>query len=168
MSKHSSSTRRYPRNSPQAAANIVALALISNGEVKPSEVAVLEAMRVHEQLGLTRQEWHDVVHELCIDLLGSATHGTDCQINGRMIERMLADIDDVALQRRVLRLCTAVINADRQVDEGESVVLLAAIDHWGLHPEEHELLEPLLYGLDFQVASRGARCNRVPTRSEID
>ena len=88
MNKHSSSTRRYPRNSPQAAANFVALALISNGEVKPSEVAVLEAMRVHEQLGLTRLEWHDVVHELCIDLLWSAAHGTDCRIDGRMIEQV--------------------------------------------------------------------------------
>ena len=157
MSKHSSSTRRYARNSPQAAANIVALALISNGEVKPSEVAVLEAMRAHEQLGLTRQEWHDVVHELCIDLLGSATHGTDCQIDGRMIEQMLADIDDVALQRLVLRLCTAVVNADGKIDDGESIVVLAAIDHWGLHPDEHELLEPLLYGLDFQVTARSTR-----------
>ncbi len=157
MSKHSSSTRRYARNSPQAAAHIVALALISNGEVKPSEVAVLEAMRVHEQLGLTRQEWHGVVHELCIDLLGSAAHGTDCRIDGRMIEQMLADIDDVALQRLVLRLCTAVVNADGKVDDGESIVVLAAIDHWGLHPDEHELLEPLLYGLDFQVTARSTR-----------
>jgi len=168
MSKHSSSTRRYPRNSPQAAANIVALALISNGEVKPSEVAVLEAMRIHEQLGLTRQEWHDVVHELCIDLLGSATHGTDCQIDGRMIERMFADVDDVTLQRVVLRLCTAVVNADGQIDDGESIVVLAAINHWGLHPDEHELLEPLLYGLDFQVAPRSARWSQASTRCESD
>lgn len=168
MSKHFSLIRRHPRNSPKAAANIVALALISNGEVKPSEVAVLEAMRVHEQLGLTRQEWHDVVHELCIDLLGSATHGTDCQIDGRMIERMLADVDDVTLQRLVLRLCTAVVNADGQIDDGESIVVLAAIDQWGLHPDEHELLEPLLYGLDFQVTPRGARCNRVSARNETD
>ena len=70
---------------------------------------------------------------------------------------MLADIDDVALQRLVLRLCTAVVNADGKIDDGESIVVLAAIDHWGLHPDEHELLEPLLYGLDFQVTARGAR-----------
>lgn len=157
MSKHSGSTRRYPRNCPRAAANIVALALISNGEVKPAEAAVLEAMRVHEQLGLSRKEWHDVVHELCIDLLWSSTHGTDCRIDGRKIEQMLADIDDVALQRLVLRLCTAVVNADGKIDDGESIVVLAAIDHWGLHPDEHELLEPMLYGLDFQVTARGGR-----------
>ena len=49
----------------------------------------------------------------------------------------------------------AAVDADRQVDEGESLVLRAAIDSWGLHPDEQELLEPLLYGLDFQVVRRG-------------
>ncbi len=157
MSKHWSSTRRYPRNSPHAAARIVALALISSGEVKPSEVAVLEAMQAHEQLGLTQQEWHDVVDELCTDLLASTTRGTDCLIDSRMIERLLGDVDDVRLQRLVLRLCTAAINADGQIDDGESFVMLAAIDQWGLDPDGQELLEPLLYGLDFQVVRRGAR-----------
>ena len=158
MSKHSSSAHRYPRNSPQASARIVALALISNGEIKPSELAELEAVHAHELLGLTRLEWHDVVHELCAELLWSATPGTDCLIDSWMIERMLAAVDDVTLQRLVLRLCAAVINADRQVDEGESIVLRAAINHWGLHPDEQEFLEPLLYGLDFQVLPRRARC----------
>ena len=157
MSKHSSSTRRYPRNSPHAAAHIVALALISSGEVKPSEVAVLEALLAHEQLGLTQHEWHDVVHGLCADLLASATPGADCLIDSQMIERLLCDVDDVRLQRVVVRLCTAAINADGQIDDGESFVMLAAIDHWGLDPDEQELLEPLLYGLDFQVVARGTR-----------
>ena len=157
MSKHSSSARRYSRNSPHAAARIVALALISNGMVTSAELAVLEAMRAHEQLGLTRQQWHDVVDELCADLLQAATPCTDCHVGSGTIERLLEDVSEVALQRLVLRLCTAVINADRQIDEGESIVLRAAIDSWGLHPDEQELLEPLLYGLDFQVVPRGTR-----------
>ncbi len=157
MSKHSSSTRRYPRNSPHAAGRIVALALISNGVVKPSEWAELESMQTHEQLGLTREEWHDVVGDLYVDLAGTGTPLADCLGDARMIERLLDDVDDVTLQRRVLRLCTAVIHADRQVDEGESAVLRAAIDHWDLYPEEREFFEPLLYGLDFQVGPRRTR-----------
>lgn len=157
MSKHSSSTRRYPRNSPRAAGRIVALAFISNGEVKPCEWAELKSMLAHEQLGLTRDEWHDVVSDLYFELVGTATALADCLVDARMIERLLDGVDDVALQSRVLRLCTAVINADGQVDEGESVVLRTAIDHWQLHPEAQELVEPLLYGLDFQVVPRGTR-----------
>ena len=157
MSKHSSSARRYPRNSPHAAARVVALALIANGEITTIELAVLEAMRAHDQLGITRQQWHDVVDELCFDLLEAAAPCADCHIGSAMIERLLDEVVDVPLQRLVLRLCAAVVNADRELDEGESVVLRTAIDRWGLHPDEQELLEPLLYGLDFQVKPRNTR-----------
>ena len=147
MSKHSSFTRSYTRNSPRAAARIVALALISTGEVKPSEVAALEKMQAHEQLGLTQQEWHDVVHELCADLLASATQSKDCLIDSWMVKRLFADVDDATLQGLVLRLCEAVINADGQIDDSESFILLAAVDHWGLALDEQKLPDPLLYGL---------------------
>ena len=157
MSKHSSSARRYARNSPHAAARIVALALISDGAVTAAELAALASIGAHEQLGLTRLQWHDVIDELCADLLQAATPCTDCHIGSASIENLLDNVSDVPLQRLVLRLCTVVVNADRQIDEGESVVLRAAIDSWGLHPDEQELLEPLLYGLDFQVLPRGTR-----------
>ena len=140
--------RSYPLNSPHAAARIVALTLLSDGQFQPTELAMLEAIQAHEQLGLTRHEWHDVVHEFCADLLASATRSTDCLIDSRTIARLLADVDNVTLQCLVLRLCTALINADRQVDKGESIVLLAAIDHWGLHPVGLEPLEPLPHDLD--------------------
>ena len=144
----------YPRNSPHAAARILALALISNGKVQSSELDALEAHDANGQLGITNQEWHDVVHDLCVHLLSTASRGTQCVIDSRLIESILDRVDDAALQRRVLRLCLAVVHADGKIDEGESVVLRAAIDRWELHSEEQSLVEPLLYGLDFEVVAR--------------
>ena len=45
----------------------------------------------------------------------------------------MAEIDDPKLRRKVLRLCIAVVKANGRVDEGESVVLVAVVEHWGLH-----------------------------------
>ena len=45
----------------------------------------------------------------------------------------MAEIDDPKLRRKVLRLCVAVVEADGQVDEGESAVLVAVVEHWRLH-----------------------------------
>lgn len=154
MSKQSFSPVRYPGNSPHAAGRIVALALIANGEVKRCEWAELKSMQVHDQLGLTKEEWHDVVSDLYFDLAGSARTIADCLADTRMIEPMLDDVDDAMLQRRVLQLCMAVINADRQVDEGESAVLRAAVERWELSPEQEQLVGPFLYGLDFHVMPR--------------
>ncbi|CAN5910540.1 hypothetical protein BH11PSE8_BH11PSE8_01230 [soil metagenome] len=151
----------YPRNSPRAAARILALALISNGQMQPSEIAALAEIDANGQLGITDEEWHGVVQELCVGLLSTTKRGSQCVIDSPLVEAMLDEIDDVALQRCVLRLCMAVIHADGEVDDGESIVLMAAVDRWELHPEEQPLLEPLLYGLDFEVAARGS-----PARGE--
>jgi hypothetical protein len=148
--------RPYPRNSAEAAARIVALALIANGRVEAAEVAVLDALQAAERLGLTRARWHGVITELCADLLEAARPGDEGRrIPGDVLNQMLDEVDDHGTQRLVLRLCSAVVQADRQIDDGESIVLLAAIERWGLHPDDHVLLEPVLYGADFEVRPRG-------------
>jgi hypothetical protein len=147
--------RRYPCNSAEAAARIVALTLIANGRIKAVETAALEALQAHERLGLTRPQWHGVIHDLCADLLGPARCGEESCVPIEVLDRMLDEVGDDATRRLVLRLCSAVVHADRQVDDGESFVLLAAIERWGLHPDDQALLEPMLYGTDFRVRPRG-------------
>lgn len=147
--------RPYLRNSAEAAARIVALALIANGRIKAAEVAVLDALQAPERLGLTRPQWHGVINDLCADLLGPARCGDEGRIPSDVLDRMLDEVEDGDTRRLVLRLCSAVVQADHQIDDGESVVLLAAVERWGLHPDDHALLEPLLYGADFEVRPRG-------------
>lgn len=155
MDTPSPQLRPYPRNSAEAAARIVALALIANGRIKAVETAALEALQAPERLGLTRPQWHGVIHDLCADLLGPARCGNEGCIPSGLLDRMLDEVDDDTTRRLVLRLCSAVVHADRQIDDGESFVLLAAIERWGLHPDDQALLEPMLYGADFQVRPRG-------------
>ena len=50
-------------------------------------------------------------------------------------ERLTKLIDDPALRLKLLRLCVSIVEADGHVAEGESIVLLAAVEHWGLHRE---------------------------------
>jgi len=64
-------------------------------------------------------------------------------------------------------LCSAVVHADCQIDDGESFVLLAAIERWGLHPDDQALLEPMLYGADFQVRRRGAEPPATTRRASV-
>ena len=46
--------RSYPRNSPQAAARIVALAMLADGDLTRTELDALDQLDAHEQLGLDR------------------------------------------------------------------------------------------------------------------
>ena len=56
--------RSYPRNSPEAAARIVALVLISDGHVCSSEFDILKQLGAERELGLEPQLLPHIVHTL--------------------------------------------------------------------------------------------------------
>jgi hypothetical protein len=51
----------------------------------------------------------------------------------------MAEIQDPTLRLKVLRLCVDLAEIDARVTEGESVVLVAAVDHGGMH---HAMRQP--------------------------
>ena len=61
--------RTYPRNSPEAAARIVALVLISDGHVCRSEVEALNQLDGARDLGLEPDNMPGIVQTLREDLL---------------------------------------------------------------------------------------------------
>ena len=127
--------RSYPRNSPQAATRILALAMLADGHQCPSELALLERLEVHAQLGLSRAELHAVVHTFCEDLLAVSTGmcwADLSQLKPDPLRQVLGEVDDPALQSQVLDLCVSLVAADRHLAEGESVVLAAALLQWRL------------------------------------
>lgn len=146
--------RRYPRNSPQAAGRLLAVALLANGEIKPCEWRRLRESGALERLRLPELEWHAVMDGLCQDLLQQATPGGNCLIDMACLRQWLDDIDDAALQALVIELCAEVIEADSEVHPTESLVVRTLLEHWVLPMPDQERVEPLVYGLDFQVMAR--------------
>lgn len=124
--------RSYPVNSPQAAGRIVALTLLADGHLCKAELDVLAQQRAAEQLGLTPAALQEVVRLFCEDLLaGARTDWSDaCSIDPRMLVELMAEIDDPELRLKVIKLCVAIVEADDHIAEGESTVLVAAVEHW--------------------------------------
>lgn len=151
--------RTYPRNSPRAAGRIVALAMIVDGRIGPVEKAALEALEATRRLGLTLAQWDEVMQDLCDDLLGPARLGDDGCISAELLDGMLDEVDDVQLRRLVLRLSSVVVHADRQINEAESFVLIAAIERWDLLADDPSLLDPMMKMID------GPRNLQVPSSS---
>ena len=129
--------RTSPHNSPQAAARIVALASLADGHLCQTELDVLDRLDAHRQLGLLRSELHDVMRDFCEDLL-AASHSSwadACRVDPQTLDALMAEVDEPSLRRKVLRLCISVVEADETVADGESMVLIAAVEQWGLHRE---------------------------------
>lgn len=127
--------RSYPRNSPQAATRILALAMLADGHQCPSELALLERLDVHAQLGLSRAELHAVVHIFCEDLMAFSAGmcwADLSQVRPDPLRQVLGEVDDPALQSLVMELCISLVKADHYLADTESVVLAAALLQWGL------------------------------------
>ena len=131
--------RSYPVNSPQAAARIIALTVVADGNIGDPEIEWLDRLAVHEMFGLSRHELHALLDTFCEDLLSSdqLQWSDACPVDERTLAALMGEIQDPALRLKLLRLCVELAEVDRQVHEGESIVLVAAVEHWGLH---HEML----------------------------
>jgi len=129
--------RTYPVNSPQAAARIVALALVADGHLSQVELDTVRNLRIAEQLGLDGPGWHEVLTSFCQDLLlASRTSWADVsRLEPVVLERMMSEVADPDLQRKVLQLCVSIAEADGPVSESESAMLVTAVDQWGLAEE---------------------------------
>lgn len=133
--------RTYPANSPQAAARIVALTVLADGDFGEAEIDWLDCLSVHRQLGLARHELHEILDTFCDDLLssGQLKWADVCPVDERTLADLMGEIQDPALRLKLLRLCVELAEADAHVTEGESIVLTAAVEHWGLH---YEMVRP--------------------------
>jgi len=129
--------RKYPQNSPQAAARIVALTLVADGDVGQAELALLDELAVHQQLGLECEALHAVIDRFCEDLLSSKqlAWADACPVDEYTLANLMGEIDNPALRRKVLDLCARLAAVDDHIAEGESMVLSAAAAHWCLHDQ---------------------------------
>ncbi|WP_186051559.1 TerB family tellurite resistance protein [Burkholderia gladioli] len=128
--------RSYPRNSPQAAARIVALVLIADGHIDRREEQVIETLGIARKLGLGTAEFERIVQALCEDqALGQASSGTlSAVLDPASLKPLLAEIDDPKLRKRTIEQCLAVASADRHLADAEIVVLAAILDAWRPRP----------------------------------
>lgn len=124
--------RNYPRNSPQAAARLVSLALLADGHLDRAELEALQRTGACRDLGLSDEEFNAVLHDFCEDLLATSAHtwGAACLLDAETLDALMAEVDDPALRSRVLRLCAEVVHADRHVADGEALMLRTALDRW--------------------------------------
>lgn len=124
--------RSYSRNSPEAAARIVALVLISDGHVCRSEIEVLERLQAEQELGLAPGAFAQVVHTLCEDLLIGAYGSSSmmCSLDDATLASLLAEVSEPVLQAKVLHLADAAARADKHLADAEGLVMGAARRQW--------------------------------------
>jgi uncharacterized tellurite resistance protein B-like protein len=126
--------RPYPKDSPSAAARIVALTMLADGGVSQPELDVLREHAGLDQLGLPPEQLPALVAALREDLglHKVPTPAGDSAVDAISVAQALAEIESTALRETILRMCLRVAGADRRISDGETQVLTQAVEHWGL------------------------------------
>ena len=124
--------RTYPRNSPEAAARIVALILISDGHVSRSEYETLTQLNGVRELGLEPRHMPGIVQTLCEDLLMDGFDGRSIlsHVGDGLMASLMAEVSEPQLQRKVMRVALSVVHSDQHLSDGEAAMLDAIRRHW--------------------------------------
>ena len=126
--------RHYAADSPEAMARVVALALMADGAIDPSELRLFERHQIASRLGISHHCFTKVIQQFCEDMEVSALRGTSGQLElaPEAIAELLQDIRNPALQQNLLRAILDIVHADNRLVGSEAVIVSQAMNCWRL------------------------------------
>ena len=122
--------RTYPINSSHAAGRILALTLISDGNLAPEELETLGRSRILQYVSLDELQFRQVLEDLCNDLLTSSVKQGHVELEPATIDSLLAEVTEPDLRRRLLRAMWAIADADGVLADAEATLLARACAMW--------------------------------------
>ncbi len=122
--------RAYQMNSKQAAGRLLALTMVVDGNLAPCELIAMENSRILGHVSLDPLTFHQLLQDLCDDLLTVTTHGL-VQLDPDLIDQLLQEIDAPDLRRQLLRAMWKIADADGWLADGEAILLARASAQWG-------------------------------------
>lgn len=122
--------KAYPVNSPEAAARVLAMAMLADGQYSMTEIRALDRQQAPERLGLNPEAFKVVVDGFCQDLLlagGGQWTGT---VDPAIRDQLMGEITDRGLQDLILLQCETLMLADGHLADGEVDLLDALSAAW--------------------------------------
>jgi hypothetical protein len=120
-------------DSPEAMARAIALVMVIDTELDPTEIDVLDRLDAYGRLGLGRSRFMDVARDFCAGLrerMGDADHMSLADVS--LIDECLAGVRSADKRLLVARMVAGVITADGRVHDIERMAYDHLLLRWGL------------------------------------
>ena len=122
--------KAYPVNSPEAAARVLAMAMLADGQYSMTEIRSLDRQQAPARLGLESEAFKAVVDGFCEDLLLANSGQWTGELDPATRRQLMGEITDPALQDQILQMCEGLILADGHLADGEVDLLDALSAAW--------------------------------------
>jgi uncharacterized tellurite resistance protein B-like protein len=120
----------YPANSPEAAARVLAMAMLADGQYSMTEIRALDRQQVPARLGLTPEAFKAVVDGFCQDLLLTGAGNWTGTVDATTRQQLMGEITERDLQDMILQQCEALMLADGHLADSEVDLLDALGAAW--------------------------------------
>lgn len=131
--------RPYPNNSPQAIARLLAMFMITDGNMDPRELDLLENVNVYDLIGLPRKQFAQVLVDYCDDISDEAEQdGTIHLLDMDRIEFMLSEVTDHNKRILTCVLAMDISKSDGTISDPEIVLLRHMMKEWNISLEDLE------------------------------
>ena len=138
--------RHYETDSASAAGRLVALCMVVDGNMAPSELQALRRSRLLEYIDIDIDTFHGLVNDLCQDMLSTSVEHEQVVLDEATIDALLGEIQAPALRRELLRAMWNIADADGVLADAEARLLSRACTVWsaesGFVKEEAHQLAP--------------------------
>lgn len=122
--------RHYETDSASAAGRLVALCMMVDGNMAPAELQALQRSRLLEYIDIDIDAFHDLVSDLCQDMLSTSVKHEHVVLDQATIDALLGEIHAPALRREVLRAMWKIADADGVLADAEAALLSRACAIW--------------------------------------
>ena len=122
--------KSYSVNSPEAAARVLAMAMLADGQYSMTEIRALDRQNAPERLGLTPEAFKAVVDDFCHDLLVAGAGQWTGAVDPDIRAQLMREITDRELQDLILLQCETLMLSDGHLADGEVELLDALSAAW--------------------------------------
>lgn len=122
--------RHYEADSASAAGRIVALCMVVDGNMAPSELQALRRSRLLEYIDIDVEDFHALVTALCEDMLSTSVKHEHVVLDEATIDALLDEIRAPDLRRKLLRAMWKIADADGVLADAEAKLLSRACTVW--------------------------------------
>jgi hypothetical protein len=128
--------RMYPVDSPRAKARLIVLALLADGRVDAAELDGLAKYRAFDELGITRDDFFQVLYDFCADAAGLPEGSGNYLMSPALLETLFAEVGGARERQKLMRLIFDVIRSDGHLADGEARLFWQALDTWRLRLDD--------------------------------
>ncbi|NLR75783.1 MULTISPECIES: hypothetical protein [Leeia] len=123
--------KHYALNSPEAMARILAMMIITDADVHPHEIELLDELNIYDVIGISRESFTQVFH----DYLGDLSDEMDAEghvqlVSSARLDEMLDCVTDPKKRLLTAAILLDISKSDHDLSEVEIAVFQHILAHW--------------------------------------